>query len=553
MQAVDPQSQVFSTFAQTTINNKYAKFPTLDDRQTWPEIASRVSESVFSAVPAKRDLIDELTYRIAMRQIIPGGRYLYAAGRDYHQVQNCLLMRAEDSREGWSEIMHNASMALMSGAGIGIEYSRVREEGALIKRTGGHATGPLALQAMVNEAGRYIMQGGSRRSAIWAGLGWDHPDIFKFIHMKDWSPEVRALKAQDFNFPAPMDGTNVSVRLDGEFFKAYNDKNHPKHLHAYKVYWETVRQMVSTGEPGFSIDTGENEGEHLRNACTEVTSDTDSDICNLLSLNLARIHTLADMQACVEVGTALLVAGTEYSHVPYDKVADVRRDNRRLGLGLMGIHEWLVKHGKQYGPDDDLAKYLEIYAQSTGIAHSIEDQWSLSHSVKTRAIAPTGTISIAAETTSGMEPIFCCAYKRRYLNGRTWEYQYVIDPIVKRLVETGISPESIEDAYSLAENPTRRIEFQVWLQQYVDHGISSTLNLPAWGSEFNNEDRVKSFGEMLLKHLPNLRGITCYPDGARSGQPLNAVKFNTAIKHEGKIFYEQGDICDWTKGGSCGN
>src|SRR6185437_6592370 len=492
MQAVDPQSQVFSTFAQTTINNKYAKFPTLDDRQTWPEIASRVSESVFSAVPAKRDLIDELTYRIAMRQIIPGGRYLYAAGRDYHQVQNCLLMRAEDSREGWSEIMHNASMALMSGAGIGIEYSRVREEGALIKRTGGHATGPLALQAMVNEAGRYIMQGGSRRSAIWAGLGWDHPDIFKFIHMKDWSPEVRALKAQDFNFPAPMDGTNVSVRLDGEFFKAYNDKNHPKHLHAYKVYWETVRQMVSTGEPGFSIDTGENEGEHLRNACTEVTSDTDSDICNLLSLNLARIHTLADMQACVEVGTALLVAGTEYSHVPYDKVADVRRDNRRLGLGLMGIHEWLVKHGKQYGPDDDLAKYLEIYAQSTGIAHSIEDQWSLSHSVKTRAIAPTATISIAAETTSGMEPIFCCAYKRRYLNGRTWEYQYVIDPIVKRLVETGISPESIEDAYSLAENPTRRIEFQVWLQQYVDHGISSTLNLPAWGSEFNNEDRVKS-------------------------------------------------------------
>ena len=550
--AIDPQLLQFGTFATTTINNKYAKFPTLQDQQTWPEIAERVAENVFSVVPAKRSLIDELAYRIAIRQIIPGGRYLYAAGRDYHQVQNCLLMRAEDSREGWSEIMHNASMALMSGAGIGIEYSRVREEGALIKRTGGSATGPLALAKMVNEAGRYIMQGGSRRSAIWAGLGWDHPDIVTFIHMKDWPTVIREQKALDFNFPAAMDGTNVSVRLDGELFKAYNDKKHPKHLHAYKVYWETVKQMLKTGEPGFSIDTDDNEGEHLRNACTEVTSATDSDICNLLSLNLARIHTISDMRACVEVGTALLVAGTEYSHVPYDKVGIVRQENRRLGLGLMGIHEWLITHGKQYGPDDDLAKYLEIYAQSTAVAWDWEDQWGLSRSLKTRAIAPTGTISICAETTSGLEPLFCAAYKRRYLNGRTWEYQYVIDPIVKRLVESGIKPDDIEDAYSLAETPEKRIEFQVWLQRYVDHGISSTLNLPAWGTEYNNEDKVKGFGDMLMKHLPYLRGVTAYPDAARSGQPLNVVKFETALKHAGQIFYEQGDVCDFTKGGSCG-
>jgi len=442
-------------------------------------------------------------------------------------------------------------MALMSGAGIGIEYSRVRERGALIKRTGGDATGPTALMQMVNEAGRHIMQGGSRRSAIWAGLGWDHKDIFDFIHLKDWSPAVRELKEQDFNFPAPMDGTNVSVRLDSEFFKAYNDKNHPKHLHAYRVYWETVKQMLKTGEPGFSIDTGDNEGEHLRNACTEVTSATDSDICNLLSLNLARIHTLSDMQACVEVGTALLVAGTEYSHVPYDRVAEVRRENRRLGLGLMGIHEWLVKHGKQYGPDDDLAKYLEIYAQSKAIAHSIEDVWGLSRSLKTRAIAPTGTIGIGAETTTGCEPIFCVAFKRRYLNGKSWHYQYVVESIAQRLIEEeGFDPDSIEDAYSIA--PERRVGFQAWLQKYVDHGISSTINLPSWGSKENNEDTVKDFGEMLMKQLPNLRGITCYPDGARSGQPLTAVSYKTAMKHTGQIFVESQDVCDWTKGGTCG-
>lgn len=552
MQAIDPQLLEFGTFATTTINAKYAKFPTLEDRQTWPQIAERVATNVLAAVNADKELVDELAYRIAIRQIIPGGRYLYAAGRDYHQVQNCLLMRAEDSREGWSEIMHNASMALMSGAGIGIEYSRVREKGALIKRTGGEATGPTALMQMVNEAGRHIMQGGSRRSAIWAGLGWNHPDIFEFIHMKDWSPVVRAEKAKDFNFPAPMDGTNVSVRLDGEFFKAYNDISHPKHLHAHKVYWDTVNQMLKTGEPGFSIDTGDNEGEHLRNACTEVSSATDSDICNLLSINLARVHTLADMQACVKVGTALLVAGTEYSHVPYDKVGEVRRENRRLGLGLMGLHEWLIKNGKKYGPDEELAKYLEIYATSTEVAHEWEDKWGLSHSVKTRAIAPTGTIGIVAETTTGCEPIFCVAYKRRYLSGKTWNYQYVIESIAKRLIEKeGIAPESIEDAYSIT--PERRVAFQAWLQQYVDHGISSTINLPAWGSNENNENTVQSFGEMLIRHLPSLRGITCYPDGARSGQPLTAVSYSQAMKHVGRIFEESVDICDWTRGGTCGS
>lgn len=552
MQSIDPHLLQFGTFASTTINAKYAKYPTLEDRQTWPEIAHRVAHSVFSAVPATKSLIDELEYRIAIRQIIPGGRYLYAAGREYHQVQNCLLLRAEDSREGWSEIMHNASMALMSGAGIGIEYSRVREKGALIRKTGGEATGPCSLGQMVNESGRHIMQGGSRRSAIWAGLGWDHPDIFTFIHLKDWSPEVRELKAKDFNFPAPMDGTNVSVRLDGEFFKAYGNKEHPKHNHAQAVYWETIKQMLKTGEPGFSIDTGENEGEHLRNACTEISSYDDSDICNLLSINMARINNLEDMAACVQVGTAFLVAGTEYSHVPYNKVADVRSKNRRLGLGLMGIHEWLIKNGKQYGPDSDLEEYLKIYECSTRIAHDWESRWNLSESIKTRAIAPTGTIGIVAETSTGCEPIFCVAFKRRYLNGRTWNYQYVVESIAKRLIEDdGVRPEDIEDAYSIA--PERRVAFQAWLQKYVDHGISSTINIPAWGSEANNEDKIKEFGDMLISYLPSLRGITCYPDGARSGQPLTAVSYKTAMKHTGQIFVESQDVCDWSKGGSCGS
>jgi ribonucleoside-diphosphate reductase alpha chain len=542
-----------SVFAQTIIGQKYAHTKIDGSQETWPEIAYRVAKNVLKTVNASKQQIELTAKLITERKFIPGGRYLYASGRPFHQVQNCLLMRVEDSREGWAEHLQKCAMALMTGAGIGIDYSLVREEGAVIRRTGGFATGPIALMQMTNECGRGIMQGGSRRSAIWAGLNWAHPDVHKFIQMKNWSPEVRAMKEKDFNFPATMDGTNISVQLDDEFFKAYHNDKHKLHSHAHSVYWAVVRQMLSTAEPGFSVDCGENAGETLRNACTEVTSRDDSDICNLGSINMAQINSLEEMQQAVEVGTYFLLAGTEYSDVPFQKVAEVRTKNRRLGLGLMGLHEWMLKRNLKYGGSDELATYLDIYATSTELAAAKADQWGISRPVKTRAIAPTGTIGILAETTTGVEPVFCVAYKRRYLKGSVWHYQYVLDPTAKRLIDSGVSPDSIEDAYTLAENPERRVAFQAWLQKYVDHAISSTLNLPAWGSEMNNESKVQDFGKMLIKYLPDLRGITCYPDGARGGQPLTPVRYATAVKHVGEIFVEAMDICDLTKGGTCGS
>lgn len=547
-------SDTMSPFAAAIMNQKYAHELRGGRKETWAEIAERVATNVLAAVDAPKDMVKKVAKAIEERKFLPGGRYLYASGRPFHQVQNCLLLRADDSREGWSDLMQKASMALMTGAGIGIVYSDVRPEGAKIRKTGGLATGPLALMQMVNEAGRYIMQGGSRRSAIWAGLHWNHPDCIKFVQMKNWRQEVRDLKEKDYNFPATLDGTNISVILDDAFFKAYGDKDHKHHSLAQQVYWAVVRQMLKTAEPGFSVDCGANRGENLRNACTEVTSQDDSDICNLGSLNMARIDTVEEFKDLLEnVAIPFLLAGTVYSDVPYAKVDEIRRKNRRLGLGLMGIHEFLLKRGKKYGPDAELQKYLEVYATSTEVAATWADEWSLSRPVKTRAIAPTGTIGIVAETTTGIEPIFCVAYKRRYLKGSVVNYQYVVDPTAKRLIDSGVAPDLIEDAYTLAEDVERRVAFQAYVQQYVDHSISSTINLPEWGSELNNESKVRSFGDMLIKYLPKLRGITCYPDGARGGQPLSPIKYQTAIKHVGQVFEEQADVCDITKGGSCGS
>jgi ribonucleoside-diphosphate reductase alpha chain len=542
-----------SDFALSIMEQKYAHTKSDGTKETWKEIARRVSRNVMKAVDAPKELIKEIEQVIAERKFLPGGRYLYASGRPFHQVQNCLMLRADDSREGWADLMQKSSMALMTGAGIGSNYSNVRARGKAIRKTGGVATGPIALMQMVNEAGRGIVQGGNRRAAIWAGLSWSHQDIFEFIGLKNWMPEVRELKDKYFDFPATMDLTNISVTLDDEFFKAYHDEKHPLNAHAQSVYWETVKQMLKTAEPGFSVDTGKNAGENLRNACTELTSADDSDICNLGSVNLARITSLEEMKRVVELGTVFLLAGTIYSDIPYPEVDRVRNKNRRLGLGMMGIHEWLLLNGKKYGEDPDLEQYLKIYSTSTGIAKDWAGKWEISAPVKTRAIAPTGTIGIVGETTTGIEPIFCAAYKRRYKKGPNMTaYQYVLDPTAKKLVDMGVNPDDIEDAYTLAEDNERRVAFQEWVQKFVDHGISSTVNIPAWGSELNNSTQVQKFGNMLIKYLPNLRGVTCYPDGARGGQPLSPIKYTTAIKHVGEVFIEQADVCDITKGGSCG-
>lgn len=557
------------SFAKTIMEQKYAHDKKDNTKENWLEIAHRNAFNVLKAVDAPKSLVLRVEKAIAERKLMPGGRYLFAAGNPFHQTQNCCLFMAEDSREGWSDLLQKASMALMTGAGIGVVYSKIRSEGKRIRKTGGTATGPLALMQMLNEVGRGIMNGGNRRAAIWAGLHWNHPDIHKFIVMKNWSSDIKALKAKDFNFPAIMDMTNISVILDDDFFTAFHNEKHKQHSLAQSVYWATIRQMLMTSEPGFSIDVGENAGEHLRNACTEITSRDDSDICNLGSINLARINSLEEMKEMVELGTAFLLAGTVYSDVPTAKIDQIRTKNRRLGLGLMGIHEWLLKHGKKYGPDDELEEYLKIYATSTDIAHRYAKEWDLSLPVKTRAIAPTGTIGIVAETTTGIEPIFCVAYKRRFLKHKIWNYQYVIDPTAKRLIDSGVQSENIEDAYVLAEDVERRVAFQAWIQQYVDHAISSTINMPAWGSELNNDSTVISFGNMLIKYLPKLRGVTVYADGSRVGQPLIPIKLSTAMKHLDQVFSEKGqdeddklkedkvvlesvDMCDITKGGSCG-
>jgi len=870
--------EMMSAWAFKQYTDKYSwKDEAGEPTEVWPDTAYRVVRHVLGALnyTDQDPEFKALVKLIAQRKFIPGGRYLAQAGRQIHQVNNCFLYRCEDSRDGWAELLRKAVQGLSSGGGIGVVYSDVRPNGTKIKKTGGIATGPLSPANMVNEVARHVMQGGHRRSAVWAGLHWNHADVFDWIHCKDWSDAVRKAKEDDPHAHAEMDMTNISVILDSEFFFAFENPDHPQYEVARAVYFEAVANMIRSGEPGFSIDTGENAKENLRNApvtgdthvltvegyrrvqeivdrpvsiftgsrwahevvfnqtgdevptvmvkmtggrtiqcdpaheflvehwigagerrqldaivrvpasdlksgdqlhvalpsdqaheevfddeaytlgfiygdgsftyaggaeltlctaeskacgesmsgmrswtkedrrgytriyfssgdryqgrsksvfpddvydmeidsicsfvaglfdadgnweptqkrirlaskhrpflrgvarsleqlgilahiskagtstygksqgyqlviasesmakfaaviptqrlqpnldgyqpyrreyikveaveesaradvfcadvgvpehsfvaegvvisnCTEITSEDDSDVCNLGSINLSRIHTIKELAEVTRLATLFLVAGTVYSDVPHDEVRRVREKNRRLGLGLMGVHEWLLQRGYRYEMNEEFHRWLAYWVEANDAA-AIEwaGKHNLSVPIKKRAIAPNGTIGIVGETTTSAEPVFCVAYIRRFIDtDKQHKYQYVIDPAAHRLIEEGVKPEAIEDAYSLAYDVERRIKFQYELQKYVDHAISSTINLPY---PIEDEREVQDFAATLYKYLPGLRGVTCYPNGARAHQPLEAVPYELALGKTGVTF--EGDPEHACKGGACG-
>ena len=201
-----------------------------DGCETWDDLARTLVIDVDNQELLARDERDQLIEYIRDMKFIPGGRYLYYAGRSLKYFNNCYLLSAqEDTREDWANLSWKAESCLVTGGGIGADYSVYREEGATIRKTGGTASGPLSAMKKINEIGRQVMQGGSRRSAMYASLNHAHPDIHNFLVAKNWDQmqvpgtnqslwDVRQL---DYNFPVPLDMTNISVNYDTAWLEKF--------------------------------------------------------------------------------------------------------------------------------------------------------------------------------------------------------------------------------------------------------------------------------------------------------------------------------------------
>ena len=536
-----------TSLGETIFKQKYAA----NAYETWEDRAHIVVNWVCGDMDGDKNNLmaksdrDELTQYISEFKFMPGGRYLWYAGKDARFFNNCYLLRLEDdSREEWAGLSQRAMSCLMTGGGIGVDVSVCRPSGRQLRRTGGVASGPIPLLHTLNEIGRNVMQGGSRRSALYGSMNWQHEDAKHLLSAKNWHEmylgkqkeyTVADMKKLDFNYAAPLDMMNVSLNYDDAWLHGDGSDD---------IFIQNVRQAMMTGEPGFSFNFGDKQNETLRNACTEITSEDDSDVCNLGSINLANIETIEELKDVVNLASKFLVCGLIRAHLPYDKVGKVRQKNSRIGLGLMGLHEWLLKRGYKYGMNDELKQWMKVYdTETTRSANEHCDRMFLNKPKGYRAIAPTGTISILAGTTGGIEPIYAVAYRRRYLtDGTRWKHQYVVDATAQALIDLGINPDDIESAIDLAADPERRIKFQYEMQKFVrDHAISSTINFPAWGTDLNNEDKVKDNAIMVKKYAPGIRGLTWYPDGSRGGQPITTVPYEEAHSKRGVIYEDNSE------------
>ena len=514
--------------------------------ETWEDRANTVVNYVCGDVDGQKNNLmakddrDQLARYISEFKFMPGGRYLWYAGRDARFFNNCYLLRLEeDSREEWAGLTQRAMSCLMTGGGIGVDVSLCRPSGRRLRRTGGVASGPIPLLLTLNEVGRNVMQGGSRRSALYGSLNWQHEDAFDLLHVKNWQDmhlgtrqeyTVGDMKRMNFNYHAPLDMMNISLNYDDAWLHGGDSD----------IFNENCKQALMTGEPGFSFNFGAQQNETLRNACCEILSENDSDVCNLGSVNMANIENLEEFKDVVHLASKFLVCGLIRAHLPYKKVEMVRQQNSRLGLGLIGMHEWLLKKGYRYEFNDELKQWMKVYEnESTKAANEHCDRLFLNRPKGYRAIAPTGSISILCGSTSGVEPVYSVAYRRRYLtDGTKWKYQFVVDGTAESLIKDGINPDDIESAVDLAADPERRVKFQFELQKHVDHAISSTINLPAWDQ---SQNRVDEFAKIVRKYAHGLRGLTLYPDGSRGGQPITSVPYEEAHSKRGVVFEDNSE------------
>ena len=207
-----------SKFSEDIFNLKYR----YEGAETWDQLASTLVTDVCGQF-LQKDVVQRLYEIIRDMKFIPGGRYVYYADRPNKFFNKCCLLRSEaDAREDWANLSWKAESCLMTGGSISVGYSVFCPSGASMKLTGGSASGPIPKMNMIKEIGRRVMQGGSRRSAICASLNWQHENITDFLQAKDWQnmpvgttgKSLWDIKQEDFNFPAPLDQTNISVNYD---------------------------------------------------------------------------------------------------------------------------------------------------------------------------------------------------------------------------------------------------------------------------------------------------------------------------------------------------
>jgi ribonucleotide reductase alpha subunit len=343
-------------------------------------------------------------------------------------------------------------------------------------------------------------------------LHWKHDSIDRFITCKDKDGD--------------LEGMNVSVVIDNTFVKQAKNKG----TRANKLFDRIIKHACTHGEPGlWNIELAQKEVPEAiaTNPCGEQSLPAYGN-CNLGHINLAAHKSFDEIEHTSKILTEMLINGTLHSKFPLPEFyARVDKD-RRIGVGMLGLHTWLVERGKPYQLDKDDRKFFDdLYEKIRTHADKYAKKLRINKPETVTTVAPTGTVSIMMGVTSGIEPMFCAAYKRTYYTGgpdQMLDAKVFVDPLAKECIAKNIK---VQDSFSLTteEHLAMQIEIQ---NTFVDNSVSKTINLPKVGT-FS----IPNVKRAVLKALARgIKGVTLYPDGARGNQPMQPVPLDEAIKIE---------------------
>jgi len=509
------------------------------------DLFRRVADYIASAEksPAERKKWADKFFELMMRRdFLPNSPTLTGAGRDMC-LSACFVLPIEDSMESIFETVKNAALVHKEGGGTGFDFSQLRPKGSFVHKTQGVASGPVSFLKVIDAATEAVKQGGTRRGANIGILRVDHPDIEEFITMKRDGKTLN-------NF-------NISVAITDEFMQAlkhdgyywlYNPylKKKTAKKKARDIFKLIVESAWASGDPGLIFIDRINQLNPTRelgpitatNPCGEQPLHP-YESCNLGSINVSNFYDPEKpdefdwdrLAETIEIAVRFLDNVIDVNKYPLPQIAEMTRANRRIGLGVMGWADLLIKKKLRYdSPEalafaEKLASFMRQKAEAEseklgelkGSFPNIEK--SIFKGKKRRnatvlTIAPTGTISRIAGCSSSIEPIFAFEFVSKILDGELRDVHPLYEAWKKEHPDEPL-PDYFVTAHEISYEG--HIRMQAAFQKYVDNSVSKTINLP---NKASLEDVEKAF---LLAYEMGTKGITIYRDGSKAEQVLYAA------------------------------